>query len=88
MAIETSKGGTMITGQRDIALYRLLTLHMGLKAEMRGMRLTRKAPSCFSIVKKEFGLKGSKQKVFDAFVALLEQHKKDRETLAKVAAAQ
>jgi len=37
--------------------FRLLTIRQGLKAEMVGMRLTRKAPSCLSIVKKEFGIK-------------------------------
>jgi hypothetical protein len=41
----------------QINAYRLLTIRAGLKAEMVGMRLTRKAPSCLSIVKKEFGIK-------------------------------
>jgi hypothetical protein len=41
----------------QINSYRLLTIRQGLKAEMVGMRLTRKAPSCLSIVKKEFGIK-------------------------------
>ena len=36
---------------------RLLTIRHGLKAEIRGMRLTRKAPSCLTICKKEFGIK-------------------------------
>ena len=37
--------------------FRLMTIRQGLKAESRGFRLTRKAPSCLSIVKKEFGIK-------------------------------
>jgi len=41
----------------QINAYRLMTIRQGLKAEMVGMRLTRKAPSCLSIVKKEFGIK-------------------------------
>jgi hypothetical protein len=41
----------------QIDAYRMLTIRMGLKAESRGFRLTRKAPSCLSIVKKEFGIK-------------------------------
>ena len=41
----------------QINAYRLLTIRQGLKAEIMCMRLTRKAPSCLSIVKKEFGIK-------------------------------
>ena len=41
----------------QINAFRLLTIRQGLKAEMVGMRLTRKAPSCLSIVKREFGIK-------------------------------
>lgn len=37
---------------------RLFMIHQGLKAETKGWRLTRKAPSCVSICKREFGLKG------------------------------
>lgn len=37
--------------------FRLLTIRQGLKAEMMGMRLTAKGPSCLSIVKREFGIK-------------------------------
>ena len=73
MAIQSTNGATVITGEH-INTYRLLTLRMGLKAEMRGMRLTR-GRSCFAIVKEEFGLKGNKQKVFEQFEALLEKLK-------------
>jgi len=41
----------------QISAFRLLTIRQGLRAEMVGMRLTRKAPSCLSIVKREFGIK-------------------------------
>jgi hypothetical protein len=41
----------------QIQAFRLLTIRQGLKAEMVGMRLTSRAPSCLSIVKKEFGIK-------------------------------
>ena len=41
----------------QIDAYRMLTIRMGLKAESHGYRLTRKAPSCLSIVKREFGIK-------------------------------
>ena len=46
-----------LTTPEQINAYRLLTIRQGLKAEMVGMRLTAKAPSCLSIVKREFGIK-------------------------------
>lgn len=42
----------------QISEFRLQTIRRGLELELVGMRLTRKAPSCFSIIKKEFGIKG------------------------------
>ena len=71
--IQSNNGATIITGEH-INTYRLLTLRMGLQAEMRGMRLTR-GRSAFAIVKQEFGLKGNKQKVYEQFCALLEAAK-------------
>jgi hypothetical protein len=41
----------------QVAAIRLMTIRQGLKAEINGYRLTRKAPSCLSIVKREFGIK-------------------------------
>lgn len=41
----------------QVTAFRLLTIRQGLKAEIAGFRLTRKAPSCLSIVKREFGIK-------------------------------
>ena len=52
---------------------RLFMIRQGLTFEVNGMRLTRKAPSCVSIVRREFGLKGRTAKVllplFDALLA-------------------
>ena len=62
MPIEQSAGGTMITGE-SIMHYRLLTLIQGLKAEIRGMRLTSKGRTCYAIIKSEYGFKGNKEKV-------------------------
>ncbi len=36
---------------------RMSTIKMGLEAEMRGSRLTGKAPRCFKIIEIEFGIK-------------------------------
>lgn len=49
-----------------IETYRQRVLLKGLEAELRGMKLSR-GRSCYSIIKEEFGLKGSKQKVYDQF---------------------
>lgn len=57
MAIEKTETGAIIFTGNDTEIYRLLTIRMGLKAERMGMRLTAKAPTCRSIVKKEFGIK-------------------------------
>lgn len=72
MAIEMIKGGSIMLTGEHIDMYRLLTIRAGLKAEAMGMRLTSKAPSCLSIVKKEFGFKGNREKVtaqFEAYMA-------------------
>jgi len=44
-----------------------LLIGLRLEAEGKGMRLTAKAPTCYSQVKKLFGYKGNKQKVLDQF---------------------
>lgn len=53
-----------ITGKENIENFRLLTLRSALRLEVRGMK--RRGRSAYAIVKEEFGLKGSKQKVLDA----------------------
>jgi len=71
MAIEKTETGAVIFTGNDINTYRLLTIRMGLKAEAMGMRLTSRAPSCLSIVKREFGFKGNLQKVTAQYEAML-----------------
>jgi len=60
---------------RDIPTigFRYNMLLIGMEAEMKGMRLTAKAPPCSAIVKKDFGVrKGmSKKKTHLAFELLL-----------------
>lgn len=49
---------------------RMTMIRRGLEAEMRGMRLTRKAPSTFTIISKEFGIKtkrGDKRGAYEEF---------------------
>jgi len=54
----------------DIDRYRLKVLLKGLKLEILGMK--KRGSSCYSIIKKEFGLKGNKQKVYDQLLKLEE----------------
>lgn len=52
---------------------RLFMILSGLKLEIKipGMRMTRKAPKCSTILRQEFGLSGKPQKLYDQFLALL-----------------
>jgi hypothetical protein len=61
MAIETTEGGTIITGEH-IPLYRLLVMKQALKLETLGMK--RRGESVHSIVKREFGFKGDVVSVY------------------------
>lgn len=49
----------------QIQMFRLLTLRQGLKLELKGMRMSSKSRTAYSILKKEFGMKGSRQTVLD-----------------------
>lgn len=55
---------------------RLFMLLSGLKLEIKfpGMRMTRKAPKCSTILRKEFGLSGKPESLYQQFLALLVQH--------------
>ena len=56
----------------QIEAFRLRTLLRGLKLETLGMKMS-KGASCYSIIKQDFGLTGSKQKVYDQFKQLLQE---------------
>lgn len=60
----------MITGKEKIDAFRARVLLRGLKLEMLGM--TRRGQSCYAIIKQEYGLKGSKQKVYEDFKKILD----------------
>ena len=66
----------VLTDPDDIKLFRMCSLRAALKLETLGMR--RGGASVYSIVKKEFGYKGSKQKVLDQLHAKIEQLKEER----------
>ncbi len=63
-----ANGGISIVGPDAINLARLLMIKSGMEFEARtGMRLTKAVPSCFTIARREFGLKGNKQKLYQQF---------------------
>ena len=62
----------ILTEPTQIEAFRFKTLLRGLRLELNGLKMSR-GRSCYSIVKGEFNLKGSKQKVYDQFKQLLTQ---------------
>jgi hypothetical protein len=56
---------SVITGD-GIRIYRLLVLQGALRLECKGMKMSR-GRSVYAVIKKEFGLKGSKQRVLTQF---------------------
>jgi len=71
MPIENANGSFMITG-KGIDIYKLLALRSALSLECEGISI-RRGFSAFAIVKKEYGLKGNKKKVFEQFDAIVEK---------------
>ena len=63
---------TVLDTPEQIEMFRYKTLLKGLRLETLGMQMSR-GRSCYSIIKQEFGLKGSKQKGFDQFKLMLDQ---------------
>ena len=55
-----------------IRLYRLRTLQQALRLECLGMKRSR-PPSAYSIIKKEFGLRGSREAVYTRFCELIQR---------------
>tara|TARA_R110000751_G_scaffold44295_1_gene101464 strand:+ start:167 stop:400 length:234 start_codon:yes stop_codon:yes gene_type:complete len=63
-----------LTGEQ-IDTYRAQMILQGLYMEVKhNMRLTAKAPSCYSLAKKEYGLKGNKVKVYNQLAQLFIEH--------------
>jgi hypothetical protein len=71
MTVETFKGGFVVT-EDSIQLFRQRTLLRALQLEVKGMKISRGA-SAYSIIKKEYDLKGSKQKVLEQFERLISE---------------
>ncbi len=54
----------------QIDAFRARVLLRGLRLETLGM--TKRGQSCYAIIKQEYGLKGSKQKVYENFKKILD----------------
>jgi hypothetical protein len=67
---------TMLTTPKQIHAFRIATLISGLKLEIRGLSVSR-GRSCYSILKDEMALTGTRPVVLAAAQEILEKLKKD-----------
>ena len=57
---------------QKIDLYRMNVLEKMLKLEMLGIKMNKGGqPTAYSVIKKEYNLKGSRQKVYDTFKEII-----------------
>ena len=74
MESTTTNNDITLTTPESICAYRELMIYSGLKFEIKTngkMRLTRRI-SCYALAKKEYGLKGNREKVLAALKEILE----------------
>ena len=60
----------IIDSPQQIELYQMLVLRKALQLEMKNIRMSR-GRTAYSSIKKEYNLKGSRQKVLDAFTEII-----------------
>lgn len=78
MPIDNFSGGTTITGGA-INYVRLCALKGALSLELQG--LSRRGVSAYSIVKREFGFRGNKQRVYDQLVTMIDRYRSDPDSV-------
>ena len=61
---------------QQIDLYRMLVLEKMLRLEILGIKMGR-GKTAYSAIKKEYSLKGSRQKVYDIFKQMIETTKQE-----------
>ena len=64
---------TIIDSPSGIRFMRLLALRGALRLEIQGLK--RRGPSAFSIIKREFGLRGNRESVLTQFCEYIEQQR-------------
>jgi hypothetical protein len=65
------EGAIVIDTPSGIEVFQLLRLKGALRLEMKGLKNSR--GSVYAYIKRTYGLRGNKQKVYDAFVKLCEE---------------
>lgn len=78
MAITQCSSGIIITGEEDTRLYQMLALRSALGLELKGMRHSK--GSVYAHIKKLYGFKGSKEKVWVQLDQLIKMKTRERET--------
>ena len=64
----------MVTGYENIGCIRAFTLLTGLRGEIDyNMKLTAKQPSSYTLIKRELGFKGNREKVYDLYKEYLKE---------------
>jgi|TARA_R110000824_G_scaffold83447_1_gene208985 hypothetical protein len=67
-----TQGGTMFSGREAVEVVALITLKHGIAFEAStGMKMTR-GPSCRSIARKRYGIKGGAEKQIEQLEKLIE----------------
>ena len=61
-----------------IELYRMHVLHKMLKLEMLGIKFKSGMPTAYSAIKKEYNLKGSRQKIYDTMTEIINTLKQQK----------
>ena len=65
---------TSVTGYENIKCIRAFTLLSGLRGEIDyNMKLTAKAPSSYTLIKRELGFKGDREKVYNLYKEYLKE---------------
>ena len=65
----STNSSIVLSTPAQINALRAHTLRIGLEGEIKHkMRLTNKAPTCYTIIKRELGFKGNKVRVYAQYV--------------------
>ena len=76
MIMEIAADDVVCISGEQIEVFRLICLRTGLESEAKfGVKLA-KGASAYSIIKREFGLKGNKHKVLEEFTKIVDKAKR------------
>lgn len=80
MTIEFSAGSTAFTGE-SVKYFQMASLLAGLKLEVKGLK--KKGESCYTKIRRDYGLRGNKQKVLEQFEALCLKARQEQKVVVK-----